>query len=103
WKVTVTGLVCPASALSGPETGPMSWMSGLNHQTLFGLWFPPSPVAASMKKQLSFASPGSLGMRFTSRHSEFKNARRAEYARSRAKESRVFRMRRGHGAELSKG
>ena len=48
WNLTSTGLTCPGSALSGPETGPVRRMSGLNHHTAAGLWFPPSPDIASI-------------------------------------------------------
>lgn len=46
--VTVTGLTTPGSALSGPEVGPVSCMSGLSHQTPLLLCTPPSPATASI-------------------------------------------------------
>src|SRR5437660_770305 len=58
WNLTSTGLTCPGSALSGPETGPVNWMSGLSHHVPAGSCVPPSPVTASIKKQVSPARPG---------------------------------------------
>src|ERR1043165_2378647 len=59
---TVTVLVWPGSALSGPETGPTSLMSGLSHHTPPALCAPPSPATASMKKHVSAARPGSFAI-----------------------------------------
>src|ERR1043165_9119784 len=54
---TVTVLVWPGSALSGPETGPTSLMSGLRLHTPPALCAPPSPATASIKKHVSAAWP----------------------------------------------
>src|SRR6266404_6709448 len=62
WNFTSTELTCPGSALSGPETGPVRRISGLSHHTPEGSCVPPSPVTASIKKQVSEARPGSFGI-----------------------------------------
>src|SRR5262249_51942054 len=52
----------PGSALSGPDTEPVSAMSGLSHQAPLVLCVPPSPELASMNVQVSPTSAGSDAM-----------------------------------------
>src|ERR671916_2628584 len=42
--LTLMSFGSPGSALSGPDVGPVSCMSGLSHQTPFVEWLPPSPA-----------------------------------------------------------
>src|SRR5205085_7065131 len=62
WTVIETGLATPGSALSAPDVGPVSLMSGLSHQTPLLSCTPPSPVTASKKMQVSEARAGSFGI-----------------------------------------
>src|SRR5262249_16208012 len=62
WSVTSTVLSTPGSGLSGPDTEPVSAMSGLSHQAPLVLCVPPSPELASMNVQVSPTSAGSDAM-----------------------------------------